>query len=566
MTFLPFLFLRSNHPTRSSTQESTVVSNPTKVEQRPKILTVKKIHTLKRLEAISQKYSETVQSPREKNDNRNQLKIINPKEKKSSLKSSIPIPKVVSNKIVEKRILLNRRIGGENSKEQEISETKKTKTQPVKIPSINSLSSDSLEACTESKHPKSVRNSAINSNRSKIDQKKIRSINRNVKEFYLNKADSANNGDEDSTHSIGINTELLCPCIPCVIHDETKGKSKNEKRNDKTANSSSRSEEKIELLYQNPTVLSPINNKPLKMTYVDNISTKTSYEYMEHSSITHLEDNEIDLAYDSSKSPIPKCESVDSLQNDINLEDEKFDDSLHEDGQDGKTSEDCELSNDHHSGDTYTKFTEDANNLEEFMNITDQLIINNEQDDLCLGLHTPNTSSIENEFHKDFEESPGKQIFSDALSKVKEKCKEVLRNDVLENNVTIEAKLEIVPMKHVARQVSDLEHVTVYQVRNQKHEPIKKDVFEFSLPPIGENNKSINSAHHSKKKMERMYKPNRKINMLRELKKNDTNFKTFIMKENLDDSASEEQSISSEAPPLKLPRIENKKKRSVHAL
>lgn len=46
--------------------------------------------------------------------------------------------------------------------------------------------------------------------------------------------------------------------------------------------------------------------------------------------------------------------------------------------------------------------------------------------------------------------------------------------------------------------------------------------------------------------------------MLSEQNRTNTENQTFIVKENEDDK-SDEQSITNEAPPLKLPRIENKR-------
>lgn len=447
----------------------------------------------------------------------------------------------------------------------------------------------------------------------------------------------ANN--EQTTQSIGINTELMCPCVPCVIHDYVDPKpsthckkelEKNEK--DKVAEIRS-NEPKVELLYKNLTMVSscdiraleidPDSLEDLSITF-DNKTVTLSNETINDSgrkfvssekNITSISDRNISEKTEShnknhetsvinnlnvpqpsmgqetnvtTKETVDTCNSSntdkelekapsrdlsaeeyeDYYERDLSAE---FDESAEDKT---KSSVKNEVMCRHGSGDTYTKFTENPDDLEEFINMTDQMMSSHNfnedmfrMDKEIENLHTPKTSSIETMAKSSSENETdqpeeAKLNFSDTLQELKSQLKELLNEagNTIEEAVKETEKTNNIDDK---RQVNDMEHITIYQLKTYEQRNVNEmkvaevDPYEFRLPSITENNKPDRKETCNRKKIQAIYKSNRKFKFLGEQSKSNKENKTFI-KENHDDN-SDSQSITADAPPFKLPRIENKR-------
>lgn len=521
---------------------------------------------------LSQKYSEKLdKEPTEKLEIKIENKATNPKKlqaanKPNVEKTSLPIPKVATNKIVDRRIENSQRNNSineaKNVKKELKSPTKAKKVMKKIVPKLhksNSISSDSLET----------------------------NCNMNFK--------------NDITHTVGTNTDLLCPCVPCVLHNEPETKKTPRNKNKRMSHiikgdssvlsiDNSCSDVKVELLYKNPTMVSSCDIQALDEYHNDkSLDINPSTTLLTNSDVQKCASDEItstnncvvnDYACNMSTKFSDIVDSLSAENLDDNFEPdsiEQYDDSLHEKDLDDNLYDD-DATNDHDSGNTYTKFTEDPDNLEEFLNITDKLISTHnynsvtefdiENEETCQDLHTPNTNSIEalkkNESNSEInlsESNAVKHNFSDALSGIKEQLQELLTEVVNPNTNnaigSIVTTCELSDENNENSRFSDMEHITVYNPKDNEQTSNSR-VFEFTLPSITESNRPVSKVTCTKSKMKQMYKSSKKYKMLRDLRKDDRNFKTFIVNENNDDSASECQSICSEAPPLKLPRIETK--------
>ncbi|KAI8439490.1 hypothetical protein MSG28_013260 [Choristoneura fumiferana] len=566
-------------PKTLTVQQSNTDPNIKKPPNKPvNKLTVKKQQQLKKLEEIANKYNER------------QAKAAEEKEKKKNEKRKIPVLKKVHSKqenvdeiseCIEKEpvkgILKPLATKPSNNKNKTASlpvsieiptKTKTVKEKPIKRPTTrdtnalakeNSMSVDSLEDCLTI------------------------------------------SGNDKICHSVGINTELLC--VPCVIHDNPdikQPKSGNKTKNKESfvdfIDMSARnikdnvSDEKLELLYKNPTMVSSCD-----------IQAKTSFISSVQSDTLETNDYNFDAKTDTAvkidtKSKI-KCENKsesnsvtletydpnDVLESDHNLGEshdlsaEHFEDNYERDVSDNfdnsegiKTddenySENNETEYLHGSGDTYTKFTENPADLDEFINLTDKMISSHDfnQGDVSLekhldSLHTPRTNSLEAMTDKCIEgpsKTEPKQHFSDTLENLKSDLKELLNGagDTVDNVVK---QLE-------EKKVSNMEHITVYGLKFYEENQDKAEISEsnieapkLKLPSIEENNRPEKKVVCTKKRMQKIFKSNRQYKMLSEQNRNDTENKTFVKENN---GESDAQSISSEAPPLKLPRIEQKR-------
>ncbi|XP_073961592.1 uncharacterized protein isoform X2 [Choristoneura fumiferana] len=570
-------------PKTLTVQQSNTDPNIKKPPNKPvNKLTVKKQQQLKKLEEIANKYNER------------QAKAAEEKEKKKNEKRKIPVLKKVHSKqenvdeiseCIEKEpvkgILKPLATKPSNNKNKTASlpvsieiptKTKTVKEKPIKRPTTrdtnalakeNSMSVDSLEDCLTI------------------------------------------SGNDKICHSVGINTELLC--VPCVIHDNPdikQPKSGNKTKNKESfvdfIDMSARnikdnvSDEKLELLYKNPTMVSSCD-----------IQAKTSFISSVQSDTLETNDYNFDAKTDTAvkidtKSKI-KCENKsesnsvtletydpnDVLESDHNLGEshdlsaEHFEDNYERDVSDNfdnsegiKTddenySENNETEYLHGSGDTYTKFTENPADLDEFINLTDKMISSHDfnQGDVSLekhldSLHTPRTNSLEAMTDKCIEgpsKTEPKQHFSDTLENLKSDLKELLNGagDTVDNVVK---QLE-------EKKVSNMEHITVYGLKFYEENQDKAEISEsnieapkLKLPSIEENNRPEKKVVCTKKRMQKIFKSNRQYKMLSEQNRNDTENKTFVKENN---GESDAQSISSEAPPLKLPRIEQKSSNNI---
>lgn len=421
-------------------------------------------------------------------------------------------------------------------------------------------------------------------------------------------------GNDKICHSVGINTELLC--VPCVIHDcpdIKQPKSGNKTKNkasfvdfiDMTATNINEngSDEKLQLLYKNPgsdEKLELLYKNPIMVSSCD-IQAKTSFISSVQSDTLASNDYNFDaennpevkiytkltIKYenksDSNSIALETHELNDALESDHNLGEshdlsaEHFEDNYERDVSDNfensegnKTddenySENNETEYLHGSGDTYTKFTENPADLDEFINLTDKMISSHDfnQGDVSLekqldSLHTPRTSSMEAMTDKCIEEhgkNEPKQNFSDTLENLKSDLKELL------NGAGDTGKIAVKQLE--AKKVANMEHITVYGLKfynekEDKHEINESNIesSKLKLPSIEENNRPEKKVTCTKKRMQKIFKSNRHYKMLSEQNRNDVENKTFVKDNNAE---SDSQSISSEAPPLKLPRIDQKK-------
>lgn len=579
------------------------------------------------MEEIANKYNERHEKFKEKQEKPNSAI-----EKKQIIdRSQIPVPKKLPN-VVSKH---KREVGIE--KEPKINTNKELnspKPSTSKVKPIRHRSSAMKEKAPieMSDNNKKIRNATAKRDAAaKLKESTVSLDSLDVPLDVIN---------EQTTQSIGINTEFMCPCVPCIIHDSVDLKPSNQKKpekneKDKGVPETRPNEPKIELLYKNLTMVSscdiqalgidPDSLEDLSIKF-DNKTVTLSNETVNNSDrnvhtserkITSISDRNISDKTESSNEHNKKHEtSVDNnlnvlqpitgeedntaikqsvdASNSINIDKElektpsrdlsgeEYEDDYERDlsAEFDESTEDKNkgsLKNDvmcrHGSGDTYTKFTENPDDLEEFINLTDQMMSshNFNEDMFCMdkeidNFHTPKTSSIEtmakcNSENENDHPEETKQFFSDTLQDLKTQLKELLdeAGNTIEEVVKETEKINDIDDK---RQVNDMEHITIYQLktyeqRNVTEINIAEDVpYEFRLPSITENNKPDRIETCSRKKIQAIYKSNRKFKLLGEQSKDNKENKTFI-KENHDDNS--DQSITADAPPLKLPRIENKR-------
>ncbi|CAB3234116.1 unnamed protein product [Arctia plantaginis] len=229
----------------------------------------------------------------------------------------------------------------------------------------------------------------------------------------------------------------------------------------------------------------------------------------------------------------------------------------------------------HGSGETYTKFTENPADLLEFMNITDKLLTNdhidNESSNIdqdLQNIHTPKTNSIET--IQELNVDPHKHHFSDTFEELKSDLKELLQSSRNTDNVIKKTdKVDVHESNEnictASKVVDDMEHITVYKLKfydQKQNENITTDEAtpQFRLPSITETKTPGRREPCSKKKVQNMYKSNKKYRMLGDQTRNEKEYQTFIVTDSVDNvDHSDDRSVSSDAPPLKLPRIEKRR-------
>ncbi|XP_038222233.1 uncharacterized protein LOC119839880 isoform X5 [Zerene cesonia] len=542
--------------------------NKKEKDNKPKVrMTIKKKQQLKKLEELAEKHKEKSQKILAKVQRASKV------TEKTECPSKSQIPLLKKEKIVKKTII-NKDIPQKETVniDKESTDNNITKQAQVAIKEIN------------------------------IKTKTKKDVSRRQKESTMS-LDSLEDCPQKSTReqnsqSIGINTELLCPCVPCVIHDLTppKQKKKNEKsshlnkiqadkceselftRNQIMENSSS-----VELLYKNPSMVSSCDNSKELREQADCDETETGFYQAKvpfyHSSsdaidftdnIKRLENlNEYSDTNIESKTDVFKNISSgkvikeDSKQY-IDLSNEHFDENYERDL--SEDSLDCDekenviddedqnnLVSRHGSGDTYTKFIDNPADLEEFLTLTDDMICdtNNKKeitDKDIEHIHTPKTNSIESICANSNKDILTKHSFSDTIEELKNNFKEILQETQDEN-----------AEDDLNRKVSDMEHITVYELKfydqksNAELSQTTKQDSDVKLPAIEENNKLVRKGLKSKNNISNIYKNNRKCEMLNKTNKE---YRTFIIKENREES-------SDEAPPLKLPRIDLKSSNNI---
>lgn len=579
---------------------------------------------MKKLEEIANKYNERQEKLKEKREKQNSAI----EKKQIQDRSQIPIPKKLPN-IVSKpkrEASIDKEPKMDSNKELNPPKPSTGKAKPIR----HRLSAVKDKAPIEvSDNNKKIRNATAK--KDSVAKLKVSTVSLDSLDVPLDVI------NEQATQSIGINTELMCPCVPCVIHDYADPKQSTHKKQpernekDKVVSEMHPIEPKVELLYKNLTMVSscdiqalgiePDSLEDLSIKF-DNKCLSISNETFNNSdrnfrtseeNITSISDRNILDKTDSlnqhnknhetsvddlnilqpatgeegSKAAVKESVNASNSSTDKELDKtpsrdlsaEEYEEDYERDlsAEFDESTEDKKSSDvmcRHGSGDTYTKFTENPDDLEEFINMTDQMMSSHNfnedmfhMDKEIENFHTPKTSSIEtmtkitSENETDNPDET-KQKFSDTLDDLKSQLKELLDEA---GNTIEEAVKETEKQNNIddKRQVNDMEHITIYQLktyeqRNVKEIKVTEDVpCEFRLPSITENNKPDRKETCSRKKIQAIYKSNRKFKLLGDQSKSNKDNKTFI-KENHDDN-SDSQSITADAPPLKFPRIENKR-------
>ncbi|CAG4942364.1 unnamed protein product [Parnassius apollo] len=561
-------------PKFSSIQQSSTDPNVSKVLQskHKNKVNSKRKQQLKKLEEIANKYNNRQEQIKEgKDKSRNSI------NNNVEGKSNIPVlnKTVVSSKNKTKMGTM-------------VGKAEKTKEE-LKSPS-------SLNKAKTKGHPVAVKQQ--NENPAKF--RKLKSVTKNstTKEntMSLDSLDGVkhNKNNAKKFQSIGINTELLCPCVPCVIYDcpeqkkMEKLKTKSKVKEISTSINKHNSVPSIELLYKNPNIISSsdLQIKHITETQLNSIDINSDIHYGSSSinssssnsfpNKTHYdceetsakEENSKVIEVDDQEPPKELCEEKYEELNNLSAEEyeenyepdisaEISNDSIENDGQ--LQSKDISR---HGSGDTYTKFSECPADLEEFYNLTDKIIttkIKEKKLDTDLDtLHTPNTNSIEvlnkNDSRSNFSDL-GKHQFSDTLEELKSDFKEILKE-------TDSANADYDLASKNIKTVRNMEHISVFEVNfcekgpDENTQHLNEAQSEFKLPSITETNNMMKRDESLRNTLTRA-KISRKYNFNKQ-SRNNTEYKTFIVRYNQDDN-SDVHSVSSEAPPLKLPRIEVKR-------
>lgn len=534
-------------------------------------MTTKRQQQLQKLEEIGNRYNERTQKQQ------NNVKAINEKPDKSL----IPKPKHVTVK-------------------------KENKTELSKIDNKNVKDKDE-ENIIDSLNPNNTKQTTpVNKTSIKMSNKEKKKIDENKKKLNVNEKKKRQSMKESSMsldsleetplpssnskkqQSVGINTELLC--VPCVIHDAP-DESKNYNTQSKflpkkSCNNSVVSDVQVEMLYENPVMMHKIKTKkaskelPAAIYNIANLTEDKSF-HDSTDSIVNLEPME----------PLNNDNIIlDSSNNDnVSVIDEKYENEVCKDGDEkvnynlcvdnieenytldlsDEDEEDGNLERRHGSGETYTKFTENPADLEEFMNITDKMLAtqtsNVEIENQIYDLSTPQTNSIEalNNSTENLENpiSEDRHEFSETFDELKKNFKMLLdgAGDNIQNVINKDLQLK----QEAEKKVCDMEHIIVYELNNASRQSTKdkehreKKEPKLSLPDITQNNKTTRISGN-KKRMQKICAHSNKNKMFAEQTRSNKEYQTFIIKKNNDDN-SDGQSVSSEAPPLKLPRIENKR-------
>ncbi|XP_013179979.1 PREDICTED: uncharacterized protein LOC106126723 isoform X3 [Papilio xuthus] len=515
---------------------------------------VKKKQQLKKLEEITNKYNERKE------------KII---EEKSGLpkltedsKSQIPV--------IKKTVLQKRRLN-------------KTTTNSSELGSLKEDDKDTLRSAQKQKVDKRNPSSTRKQN-DKPEMPKTKKHNVKESTMSLDSLDDvqSNKSNNKNCQSIGINTELFCPSIPCKIYSSQE-QAKEEKKKTKyyvkelnmQKNSNSLiSDTSVELLYKNPKMAisydmesKEISESQLDLKEVTHNSTdlqdavyvheteKCSNNSLATTVSTNEEsrDKETENKFDEINNSF---EEFEENNNEHDLSAEIFNDSV-EDFRQPSTNN--EMSR-HGSGDTYTKITEGPTELEEFFNITDEIINSKTAEDKfdkdMDGLHTPNTISIEALNKTDLQQqNVDKHEFSDALEELKSDLKDILIKTTDVNSDDTKTT------RH------DMEHITVFELKFYEKEfaeeiqTLEEVKPKLKLPSISETN-NLMTKEQSHRKLLKTTKSSKKYKSFNKETRNSIENKTFIVNEHQGDN-SDAHSISSEAPPLKLPKIEKKSNNNV---
>ncbi|XP_026726609.1 uncharacterized protein LOC113493021 isoform X2 [Trichoplusia ni] len=597
----------------SSVQESNTDPNIKKNailnKQKNKLL-AKKQQQLKKLQEIASKYSQQNQES---------------KEDKKSLKSArdksqIPVPKKSSGKKAIKEIDIDRLIEEDInemvspnlvSDKIKITPTKtpseaspnnkhkpekkvRIKTKTVKIVKETSMSLDSLEECPPTtRSDRTCQSIGINTEllcvpcviHDNPDQKKRKE--ESSKKHKSSNKEKKSHKDLEVLNVAEPKVELLYKNPIIVSSSEKQIKEKYERN----------SYAKLDLINSifDSSIVTPSTSGNLASDEIESTTDFTNQEFREGKFNLNIHfDEEIEMS-NPSISEVNKHSSRDKIDEDIHrLSEERFEHNYEHDISaelsneslankfEQNNPESKELECRHGSGETYTKFIEDPADLDEFMSLTDKLLSNEqaERDNACMAkdvddFHTPKTNSIEainRQISEEVLPELPKQQYSDTFEELKRNLQDLLvgagsgESKDLKNPDENEESKSDKNSPDNNRSICDMEHITVYELkfydRKPDEKPLEVETPRFKLPSIMESNKQGNKVECNKKRMQKLYKPNRKYKMLGEQTRKNKEYQTFIVKENLNDN-SDGQSVSSDAPPLKLPRIENKSSNNI---
>lgn len=568
---LPFL---SNRQTRDShfspiQQSCTDPNIPKQVQNKPKNrINVKRQQQLKKLDEIAYKYNQRLQHSKDK---------VKADDNNDEGKSQIPVFK-------KKGVPMKEKMKNVVNSAQSVKEDIKRK---IVAGNKNKITASPVRNQNESRtRPKQVKKNT-KGNSAKESTMSLDSLDE----------DKLNSNNEKYCQSVEMNTELLCPSVPCKIyacpeqkrteHSTKKSKTKDSKTNNLL--SQPLNVPIIKLLYKNPNVNDNCDVRPKEINTTqinysdivrsDSNNSKVSVK-IDSSSELKSELQNISEAHsnngENTISPQYSCQGSLNKQNSdekyddlYNLSAEEFDDNYEHDlsadlSNDSVEQEDIGQANKdisrHGSSETYTKFSEEPADLEEFYNLTDKIIssktVDQKVDEDVNKLHTPNSVSLEalnrNESNL-VHISTTKHKFSDTLEELKHNLKEIL-------NVANDDKIK---NDNTQRDVHDMEHITVFGLKfyeennSTENKHCGKSSIELKLPSISETNNMMQKEQCIRNKL-KASKTNRKYVAFDKQNRNNIEYKTFIVNDHQDDN-SDGQSISSEAPPLKLPRIELKR-------
>ncbi|XP_023942543.2 uncharacterized protein LOC112049011 isoform X6 [Bicyclus anynana] len=560
-------------PVQQTNTDPKIIKKGSEAKSRNYLNTKKKQDKIKKLEeTISMFKKRTNDMPKRKNIKSSKIPLEN---KEPTAKTQIPVPK--KSKPKEKKVMEVK--VAENNKNN-LTDIKKVKSLKPAGP-LNATSQIKLKEQVTSKPRKDA-------NTIKESTMSLDSLD-----------DEANTNRNKKCQSIGVNTELLCPCVPCVIHDTLEQKIFIKQQNKtKQLEQKNHLNPEVELLFKNPQMTSSSDMFCKNEVQVESLEDVTfincNASPMTLCNPNHDKKNRFDRAKSDANQTVHLLENIEadkSCHEHINifrentkkddiadLSVEILEDNLEQDVSDNNFEDSFENRNEviesdimcrYGSGDTYTKFTEDPDDLDEFINLTNKLIQENNESyqkvpDIEISLdniHTPQTNSLESinekaetttrDVSNTFQEL--KNDLKNLLGETKDEKKDV--NDIF-NNVNL---LEV-----NERNVCDMDHITMYELKfyeqesNIQIENIISDnlSLEIKLPAINETNriskveKSERSYKHSKNQ-----KGYKKCKLLGQQNKCENEYRTFIIKE--------KQENSDEEPPLKLPRIDIKSNNNV---
>ncbi|XP_041981764.1 uncharacterized protein LOC121735153 isoform X7 [Aricia agestis] len=517
---------RRQEQTKASTIQSSTAPGPSKVDKNLKVrLDTKRRQQLKRLDEIANKYKER-ENMREndKSNSKNKNKV--------AAKSQIPLPK-----------------------NPEVTERKSFSDNIRNKPNIRNAN-----------NIKRMRD--LKCDKKDMDKESTMSLD-SLDENIVNK-----NSPKD------FKEDMLCPCVPCVIHENNEPILNVAKKRIDTVE-----EAKKELKDSNvsPKIRVLFKNKKFH-------SDKQKKETMKSKTIVEKNQNFIDT---ENGLDLRNFKENQSVKGKLKLDPQvKVDLVAQTDAAAKRNIKDLNkehtgleiidqeninyLDSRHGSGETYTKFTENPADLDEFFTITDQMINKQQHDELNNNiariekdideLHTPQTDSLET-LNTDFvpnEDANIKPQFSNALDVLKQNFKDLMLEinkdslppvskepNCVQKNPVAKCEKENISIENI-----DMEHITVYEFKHKQMLPEKSAIKENSqlkLPYITDTKNNTKYPLNKKK----INKGNRKNKMLSLQKRASKNYQTFIIN-NEDTNESND-----DAPPLKLPRIENKSSNNI---